>query len=195
MSGSLLGCCHERRLSWSWPLSSTGVQKYCLKDAKKLLIFVFQSSSGKKDQTYIWIIVWMDVRHITHHSASAANACQQGKEKFSQKHPKVVNSNLLGQNQVFHPEKLWLTLWLIMLWRKPKGILTPAATPHLLVCWRPGRRRQYQCDAMNSHGWKETTCDMLWQQIKLIKLSFDMTGFLGQPVENLHQPKPRINTK
>ena len=115
-----------------------------LKDAKKLLIFLFQSSSGEKDQTYLWIIVWMDMRHITHHSASAANACQQGNEKWSQKHPTVVNSNLLGQNQAFHPEKLWLTLWLIMLWRKPKGILTPAATPHLLVCWRPGRGRQYQ---------------------------------------------------
>ena len=91
----------------------------------------------------MWNVIRMDTRHIAHHSNSASNACQQGKEKWSQKHPEVVNSNLLGQIRFF-TQKSCDRLWSTMLWWKPQGILSPAATPHLLVRWRPGRGRQYQ---------------------------------------------------
>ena len=44
----------------------------------------------------------------------------------------------------FFTQKSCDRLWSTMLWWKPQGILSPAATPHLPSHWRPGRGRQYQ---------------------------------------------------
>ena len=132
--------------------------------------------------------IWMDIIHIAHHSASASNACQQGKEKWSQKHPEVVNSNLLGQIRFF-TQKSCDRLWSTMLWWKPQGILSPAATPHLLVRWRPGRGRQYQGFVMQ---WIPTAArkqPVTCSDNDKTYLSFEMTGSLG-PFENLHRSAP-----
>ena len=133
----------------------------------------------------MWNVIRMDTRHIAHHSNSASNACQQGKEKWSQKHPEVVNSNLLGQNQVFHPEKLWSTmidnaLMEASRYPKPQQHPTFRLTGDLVG---EDNTRALWCNEFplqRNNLWHALTT------IKLIKLSFEMTGSLG-PFENLHR--------